>query len=51
MTNTTTAPLGNLPAPKTLTPLFALVRLLAREAARAEFATRCNSQNGEVDHD
>ena len=36
------------PSPIFTDPLFKLVRLLAREAARADFATRCN---GEADHD
>lgn len=38
------------PAPNSHS-LFALVRLLAREAARADFATCCDEQSGEVGHD
>jgi len=29
-------------------PLFELVRLLAREAARSDFATRCKDECGEA---
>lgn len=51
MTHASSAPLGNMPTPAPRDPLTALVRLLAREAARADFATRCNSQAGETSND
>ena len=51
MTTVSSTPLGDLPIPNFSDPLLALVRLLARETARTDFATRCNNRNGEVCHD
>lgn len=42
------APGQVLPSTATPEPLLALARLLAREAARAEFATRCKSGDREA---
>jgi hypothetical protein len=51
MTTVSSAPLGDLPVLNFSDPLLALVRLLARETARTDFATRCNNQNREICHD
>lgn len=37
---------GTPPKPQRPSPLMALARLLAREAARKDFAARCAAQNG-----
>ncbi|WP_160116434.1 hypothetical protein [Ruegeria sp. AU67] len=50
MTCSSSAPKGNPPILDIPEPLIALVRLLAREAARSDFATRCNGEDPEVDH-
>lgn len=50
MTCSSSAPTGDLPNLDILEPLINLVRLLAREAARSDFATRCNGKDPEVDH-
>ncbi len=50
MTCSSSAPKGNPPNFSIPEPLINLVRLLAREAARSDFAERCNSCNAEVDH-
>lgn len=47
MTTSTVAPEDRLSSPD-LSALLSLVRLLAREAARNDFATRCT---GKADHD
>jgi len=50
MTCSSSAPTGNLPKLEIPEPLVSLVHLLAREAARSNFATRCNGKDPEVDH-
>ncbi len=50
MTCSSSAPKGNLSNLDIPEPLISLVRLLAREAARSDFATRCNGEDPEVDH-
>ncbi len=50
MTCSSSAPTGNLPSFDIPEPLISLVRLLAREAARTDFATRCSGEDPEVDH-
>ncbi len=46
MTNASSAPIGDLLNLTFSEPLLKLVRLLAREAARADIATRCNARDG-----
>ena len=50
MTCSSSAPKGNPPNFTIPEPLISLVRLLAREAARSDFATRCNGKAPDVDH-
>ena len=50
MTCSSSAPMGNLPKLDIPEPLINLVRLLARQAARSDFETCCNSSDTEVGH-
>ncbi|MEP2530783.1 hypothetical protein [Shimia sp.] len=50
MTNVPLAPLGTPSKLDIPDALFALVHLLAREAARLDFAARCTINNGEADN-
>ncbi|WP_176828264.1 hypothetical protein [Ruegeria marina] len=51
MTRSTDGTLGTAPVSGQSNPLMALVRLLARTAARADFGSSCNTGTWEVDHD
>lgn len=51
MTHASSAPSGALPAPSVNNQMIALVHLLARGAAQADFAARFNSKVGEASHD
>lgn len=42
---------GAAPAPATSHPFLPLIRLLARDAARKDFANRRECHNGETVHD
>ena len=51
MTCALTTPQDAAPAPATPHPLLPLIRLLARDAARKDFANRRECHNGESSND